>query len=100
MIDDSSENALKCIQADPPVPILLFGDYQWNKRSCTYKHIKDEVSFEVRTKQEGGREWWHDDDITIPDRLWSVGIRAEEACSLVRIDSKPNEILRILPAGE
>lgn len=67
MIDDSSENALKCIQADPPVPILLFGDYQWNKRSCTYKHIKDEVSFEVRTKQEGGREWWHDDDITVPE---------------------------------
>ncbi|KAI0728549.1 hypothetical protein C8Q72DRAFT_779596 [Fomitopsis betulina] len=67
MIDDSLENALKCIQADPPVTILLFGDYEWNKRSGTYKHINDEVSFEERTKREGGREWWHDDDAIIPE---------------------------------
>ena len=61
LIDDSVENAIKCVTADPPVPVLLFGDYAWNQRLATYKNIKDVVSFEEKLKQEGGREFWKEE---------------------------------------
>ena len=61
MIDDSAENSLKCATADPPVPVLLFGDYAWNKRVGRYSDVKAEVSFEEKLKREGGREFWKDD---------------------------------------
>lgn len=31
LIDDSIENALDCATATPPVPVLLFGAYPWNR---------------------------------------------------------------------
>ncbi|KZT06302.1 uncharacterized protein LAESUDRAFT_726129 [Laetiporus sulphureus 93-53] len=67
MIDDSLENALKCIDHQPPVPTLLFGDYQWNKRQAQYVDIRFEVSFDERHRLEGGREWWKDDEVEIPE---------------------------------
>lgn len=66
MIDDSLENALKCATANPPVPVLLFGDNEWNQRLAKYSDIKEEVSFAVKSAQEGGREFWKDDNITFP----------------------------------
>lgn len=67
MIDDSLENALKCATATPPVPILLFGDNEWNQRLAKYSDIKEEVSFAVKSSREGGREFWKDDNITFPE---------------------------------
>ena len=61
MIDDSAENALKCATADPPVPVLLFGDYMWNKRVGSYSDIKLETSFEEKLAREGGREFWKEE---------------------------------------
>jgi len=63
MIDDSMENALKCARADPPVPVLLFGEYAWNEREAKFGDMREEMSFEERLKKEGGREFWHDDDV-------------------------------------
>ncbi|RDX56226.1 hypothetical protein OH76DRAFT_1396566 [Lentinus brumalis] len=63
LIDDSVENALKCVTTEPPVPVLLFGDYQWNKRVGRYKDIASEVSFEDKLKREGGREFWKEEDV-------------------------------------
>ena len=54
MIDDSVENALKCVTADPPVPVLLFGDYMWNQRVGRYSDITKETSFEDKLAREGG----------------------------------------------
>ena len=67
MIDDSLENALKCATADPPVPILLFGDNQWNQRLAKYSDIKEEISFAERLKREGGREFWKEEGVTFPE---------------------------------
>ena len=61
MIDDSAENALKCVTADPPVPVLLFGDYMWNKRVGRYGDITKETSFEDKFAREGGREFWKEE---------------------------------------
>ncbi|KAI0080025.1 hypothetical protein K474DRAFT_1658267 [Panus rudis PR-1116 ss-1] len=70
LIDDSLENALKCVQANPPVPVILFGDNEWNKRESTYKDISQELSFEQRLEKEGpGKEWWKEDEkkVQIPE---------------------------------
>lgn len=67
LIDDSIENALKCLHADPPVPVLLFGDREWNKRESKYENINTELSFEQRLEKEGGREFWKEENVEIPE---------------------------------
>lgn len=61
LIDDSVENALACAGATPPVSVLLFGDYQWNKRESKVDSPEDHMSYEVRLKAEGGQESWKED---------------------------------------
>ncbi|KAG8736746.1 hypothetical protein FRC12_017471 [Ceratobasidium sp. 428] len=41
LIDDSLPNALLCA---PVAPVLLFGDYQWNKRPSTDSSAQDRMS--------------------------------------------------------
>lgn len=67
LIDDSLENALKCVYHIPPTQVLLFGDNQWNKRESKYTDIKTELSFAERLEKEGGREFWKDEEVQIPD---------------------------------
>ena len=72
LIDDSVENALECARASPPVKVLLFGDYQWNKRESRLDHVKDEYSYEERSRHEGSYDnWWKkdSDDMHIPESL-------------------------------
>ncbi|KAJ3552817.1 hypothetical protein NM688_g3952 [Phlebia brevispora] len=69
LIDDSLENALKCIKHPQPTQVLLFGNNAWNKREASYKDIKDELSFEERLKKEGGREFWKEEEVEIPAHL-------------------------------
>ena len=61
LIDDSVENALACAGANPPVSVLLFGDYQWNKRESKVDCPEDHLGYDDRLKAEGGHEWWKDD---------------------------------------
>ncbi|KAH9912249.1 uncharacterized protein BXZ73DRAFT_56398 [Epithele typhae] len=63
MVDDSAENALKCAVADPPVPVVLFGEYEWNKRVGRYSDVSKETSFEDRLAREGGREFWKEESL-------------------------------------
>jgi hypothetical protein len=74
LIDDSAENALQCATAVFPTRTLLFGDYQWNKRLSRHDDARDEMSFDRRLKAEGGREFWKDETVPIPDGapLWRV----------------------------
>lgn len=65
LIDDSIENGYACATAEHPVTTLLFGDYQWNKRRGKIERGR-ELSYEEKTKLEGGREWWKDDDVVLP----------------------------------
>lgn len=67
LIDDSLENTMKCAEAIPPVPSLLFGDSAWNQRESHYDDIKTELSFDERLKKEGGREWWKDEKVVLPE---------------------------------
>ena len=61
LIDDSVQNALMCVTTDPPVPVLLFGDHQWNQRVGRYSDITKETSFEEKLAREGGREFWKEE---------------------------------------
>ncbi|THH29738.1 hypothetical protein EUX98_g4458 [Antrodiella citrinella] len=67
MIDDSVENSLKCIHADPPVPVLLFGNNEWNQRESKFTDITQELSFEQRLEKEGGREFWKEEKVEFPE---------------------------------
>ncbi|KAJ8517041.1 hypothetical protein ONZ45_g5740 [Pleurotus djamor] len=66
LIDDSAENAIQCSTHDPPTRVLLFGDYQWNKRTSGPSDYRDEMSFDIRLKAEGGREFWKEEALEIP----------------------------------
>ncbi|KAJ3835417.1 hypothetical protein F5878DRAFT_628007 [Lentinula raphanica] len=65
LIDDSSENALQVATSSspdtPPTPVLLFGNYEWNKRFSSHSDAVDTMVFETRLQIEGGREFWKDE---------------------------------------
>lgn len=66
LIDDSAENAIQCATADKPTPVLLFGDYEWNKRISRSDDPNNKLTFEARSLQEDGREFWKDESLDIP----------------------------------
>ncbi|KAI0651534.1 hypothetical protein C8Q79DRAFT_1004822 [Trametes meyenii] len=67
LIDDSAENATKCVTSSPPVPVLLFGDNAWNQRVAHYNDFKKELSFEEKFAREGGREFWKEEKVEVPE---------------------------------
>ncbi|PFH54767.1 hypothetical protein AMATHDRAFT_169464 [Amanita thiersii Skay4041] len=73
LIDDSAENALDCASATPAIPVLLFGDYEWNKRKSSMEDAKDEMAFKRRVEREGN-EFWKREEIVVPEGapLWRV----------------------------
>lgn len=40
------------------MPVLLFGDYEWNKRISGPDDVNDERTFDQRLASENGREFW------------------------------------------
>ncbi|KAG5352702.1 hypothetical protein C0989_000853 [Termitomyces sp. Mn162] len=64
LIDDSVENALQCATHKEPTQVLLFGNYEWNKRASG---PQDEMSFDRRLEIEGGKEFWKDEIVAIPE---------------------------------
>ncbi|KAE9383661.1 hypothetical protein BT96DRAFT_1027113 [Gymnopus androsaceus JB14] len=58
LIDDSSENALQVSTASPPTHVLLFGQYEWNKRFSTHSDAVEAMAYDTRLQIEGGREFW------------------------------------------
>lgn len=71
LVDDSAENALDCASADPPVRVLLFGEYGWNRvvlrqeerareDGMTYVDLEREGKLEDMEKKrdERVREGW------------------------------------------
>ncbi|KAK0208395.1 hypothetical protein DFS33DRAFT_1411819 [Desarmillaria ectypa] len=68
LIDDSSENALQCATAMPVATcVLLFGDYEWNKRISGPEDASDDMSFDIRLKSHGGKEFWKEEIVDIPE---------------------------------
>ncbi|KAK0456416.1 hypothetical protein EV421DRAFT_1752347 [Armillaria borealis] len=68
LIDDSSENALQCATAIPVATrVLLFGDYEWNKRISGAGDASDDMSFDIRLKSHGGKEFWKEETVEIPE---------------------------------
>ncbi|KDQ54865.1 hypothetical protein JAAARDRAFT_693313 [Jaapia argillacea MUCL 33604] len=63
IIDDSIDNAISCASYSHPTPVLLFGDYEWNKRPSVSATEKDQLGFDERCALEPGKEWWKDDEI-------------------------------------
>ena len=74
-LDDSLENALKCVTHSEPTPVLLFGDNAWNQRESKYANIKDELSFAQRLEKEGGREFWKEEVARIPEGVPLTRVR-------------------------
>jgi hypothetical protein len=82
LIDDSAENAIQCVTAEKPVQTLLFGDYEWNKRLSGPGDARDEMAYDVRLEREGGRKFWEEESVPIPEgaplhrvRDWGEAIR-------------------------
>ncbi|KAK0245878.1 hypothetical protein EDD85DRAFT_802419 [Armillaria nabsnona] len=68
LIDDSSENALQCATAIPVATrVLLFGDYEWNKRISGAGDGSDDMSFDIRLKSHGGKEFWKEETVEVPE---------------------------------
>ncbi|KZT22149.1 hypothetical protein NEOLEDRAFT_682391 [Neolentinus lepideus HHB14362 ss-1] len=76
LIDDSLDNALSVsAPASPPdhthkaIPVLLFGDYPWNRRPSHVASPQDYLSFAQRSQLGGnrGREWWRDEDVDLDE---------------------------------
>ncbi|KAG7450155.1 uncharacterized protein BT62DRAFT_927464 [Guyanagaster necrorhizus] len=68
LIDDSSENALQCATAIPiATRVLLFGDYEWNKRVSGPGDASDDMSFDIRLKALVGKEFWKEETVDIPE---------------------------------
>ena len=64
LIDDSLENALSCTSHNPPIPVLLFGDYEWNKRQSFDTDHRDEMTYSHRLEIEGP-EFWKKDELKV-----------------------------------
>jgi len=69
LVDDLLETALK-VGRDANKLVLLFGDYEWNKRI----DAGDLWSFDEKLALEGGKEWWKDDNTSLSseDSIWRV----------------------------
>ena len=62
LIDDSLETALACNKSTD-LPVILFGAYEWNKRS-----YEDSIwSFDEKVVEMKGQEWWKEDDVDISE---------------------------------
>ncbi|KIM85455.1 hypothetical protein PILCRDRAFT_817479 [Piloderma croceum F 1598] len=75
LIDDSLENALLCASHTPPTPVLLFGDYEWNKRQSLSTDHRNDMTFARRLETEGPEFWKNDDQkVVYPEGapLWRV----------------------------
>lgn len=60
LIDDSAENAVQVCTASEPTPVLLFGDYEWNKRLSSPEDSTDEMSYDRRLTTAVNKEFWKD----------------------------------------
>jgi hypothetical protein len=69
LIDDLLETAL-AFGRNANRPVLLFGDYEWNKRV----DASGPWTFDDKLALEGGKEWWKDDTIGLhsEDKIWRV----------------------------
>jgi len=47
----------------PPVPTVLFGDYEWNKRHSGSTLELDRMSYEERRTLEKEEGWWKRDEL-------------------------------------
>jgi len=93
LIDDSLENALKCVNATPPVQVLLFGDREWNKRESKYENVKKELSFAERLEKEGGREFWKDEVVKLPEDISLTRVKGwEEVVAWVEAQRKNGKL--------
>jgi hypothetical protein len=46
--------------------VLLFGDYEWNKRISSPSDNRDGMSFKEREKLEG-KDFWKDEKLEVPE---------------------------------
>jgi hypothetical protein len=77
-----------CSTASPPVPVLLFGTGEWNKRRSVTRNTRPKdissdkiqegesagvditwMSFDERLKYEGGKRFWEEDEKSEESRI-------------------------------
>ncbi|KIY47070.1 hypothetical protein FISHEDRAFT_46044 [Fistulina hepatica ATCC 64428] len=65
LIDDSAENALQVVKAkhiQQPY-VLLFGDYEWNRRVSFPGDNSESMTFEKRFEASGRKEFWKEETL-------------------------------------
>jgi len=63
LIDDNLNHVVSCSAGRPPVPTVLFGEYEWNKRLSSVASELDQMGYEQRLLAEKGVEWWKEDEL-------------------------------------
>jgi hypothetical protein len=81
LIDDSIENALQCATHSEPTPVLLFGDYEWNKRRSVPEDNCEDMTYDIRVRREGP-EFWTKEEFEIPAN--TPVYRARDWASVIR----------------
>ncbi len=80
-VDDSLDNAVSCASAQNTPHVLLFGNYEWNKRHSKFGPFGGEghLSFEERCKVDGDRFWEKEivDDVSLPQLVTRVSSWSE-----------------------
>lgn len=73
LVDDSLENAMLCATDAQPVPVLLFGNWPWNRRRSITRNEPGTPDYLPFTERQAlGLDWRADD---ISDDELPTGIR-------------------------
>jgi hypothetical protein len=94
LIDDALSNAKQCVvNGEVLVPVLLFGEYEWNQRDSPLETPLDLMSFDERLKYEDGREWWKDEHTVLPPSGIVRSKNWKEAVEWIKANMNPQGAL-------
>ncbi|KAF9243840.1 hypothetical protein BU15DRAFT_86270 [Melanogaster broomeanus] len=86
LIDDSTENAVACanhVSSDAegvPPSVVLFGDYQWNKRLCLSGDERDDLTYATRLKLGNGDIDFLEEDVRRCDEALAQANEKQPDC--------------------
>lgn len=64
LVDDSLENAFACARDVYPVPVLLFGNWQWNKRRSPLRDEPGTLDYLSYVEREALGMSWMDEAVS------------------------------------
>ncbi|THH21005.1 hypothetical protein EW146_g462 [Bondarzewia mesenterica] len=94
LIDDLIETALH-FGREARKPVLLFGDYEWNKRVNT----SEQWGFQEKLEAESGREWWKEEVVELKPEDMIKRVQARVAQLAKTYSAHRPVVQRVLTTG-